>query len=42
MKEPNAISIDPEVLTRLAKGSTATIGMQLYKRSYRRCYLGRG
>ena len=39
MKEPNAISIDPEVLTHLAKVSTTTIEMQLYNRGYRRCSL---
>ena len=39
MNDTNARTIDPEMLTRLAKVSTATIAMQLYKRGYRRCYL---
>jgi len=39
MNDTNALTIDPEMLTRLAKVSTATIATQLYKRGYRRCYL---
>ena len=39
MNDTSALTIDPGMLTRLAKVSTATIAMQLYNRGYRRCYL---
>lgn len=40
MKGPKTNPIEQKILEKLASVSTATITMQLYKRGYRRCYLG--
>ena len=39
MKETDTQPMEPDVIARLSRVSTATIATQLYKRGYRRCFL---